>query len=90
MTYKTVDVRLIKDDRIIYSGNQNNATKYVEDILQAITNFSLQNELNTMQIESGEGFNPKSKWFDKGDFPLYFVNLLLKPYGMEMVEYETN
>lgn len=90
MTYKTVDVRLIKQDRIIYTGNQSNAIWWVEDILQAVTDFSLQSELNTMQVESTDGLNPESVWFDKGIIPLYFVNLLLKPHGMEMIEHATN
>lgn len=81
MTYRTVDIRLIKEDRIIYTGNQSNATRWIEDILQAITDFSLQNELNNMQVESTSSMNPHSIWFDKGTIPLYFVNLLLRPYG---------
>lgn len=89
MTYKTVDIRLIKEDRIIYTGNQSNAIWWVEDILQAITKTSLQNELNIMQVESRDGLNPDSIWFDKGTIPLYFVNLILKQHGMEMIEHET-
>lgn len=88
MTYKTVDIRLIKEDRIIYTGNQSNAIWWVEDILQAITNTSLQNELNTMQTESRDSLNPDSIWFDKGTIPLYFVNLILKQHGMEMIEHK--
>lgn len=85
---RTVDIRLIKADRTIYTGSQENAISWIQDILDAVSDFSLKNELNTMQVESHNGMTVDSVWFRKDTIPLYFINLLLKDYDMKFVEHQ--
>lgn len=72
------------EDCLIYRDTKESIIALADCILRATTKFSLMNALNEMQIESGErSFN--SVFASKYTIPLYFINLVCRPRGIEIL-----
>ena len=83
------------EDCIIYRDNKKQIIELADKIIRSFGYDGLLSSLNEMQgyalyndKMSGaftEETLKKTCWYNKYDIPSYFINLLLKPYNMEVI-----
>ncbi len=80
-------VRTIKDDRIILEGDIAKVYEQLNYLLLATNSWSFMGELNNIQLYAGASLKDdnKDRFASKYDIPLYFVNLVLYRWGLEVL-----
>jgi len=58
---------------------------FVDNMLEATNHFHFISKLNEIQSHCG-GLDKASVFYDKATIPLIIINLVLKEYGIEIVE----
>lgn len=73
---------------IMTESSKEVAIRKLDSILSTITQFSLIEALNSMQLESvnfdGSDYSPKAPWNSKWTIPDYFINLVLAKYNVSI------
>lgn len=82
------------EDCVIYRESKKEIIELADKIIRSFGHKGLMSELNEMQgyalyndKMAGvlEAELKKSCWYNKYDIPSYFINLLLKPYNMQVL-----
>lgn len=82
-------ISIKKEYKLFESKSPKETFDWIDQVLLATAKFSFLGELNEMQGHAGvELFSKEKKTrFDKKDeIPVYFVNLILKDYGLKVIE----
>ena len=80
-------LRTISPDpyKLYASDSMSDMLDFIDQMLEAITHFSLLSKLNDIQSYCG-GQDEGSVFYNKATIPLIIINLVLKEYGIEIVE----
>lgn len=86
-------MKLTDIDGFILYENDNKSIFYtwLHRILMSTAKFNLMMELNNMQLNARaieNGYKEENVFYNKFDIPIYFVNLLLKDFGLIIEEVE--
>ncbi|MDG4966101.1 hypothetical protein OGZ37_05865 [Lactococcus lactis] len=81
-------VSSIKTNRIVLEGDISTVYDQLDHFLLATNGWSFMGELNNVQLHAGTSpkDSNKDRFASKYDIPLYFVNLVLYKWGLEVTE----
>ncbi|MBK5076271.1 hypothetical protein IL308_05625 [Lactococcus lactis] len=73
--------------KLFESGSSKEIFDWLNELLIATKDFSLLGELNEMQGHAGVRIGVKNgtRFDNKYDIPFYFINLVIKEYGLKVI-----